>query len=65
VLAHVLEGRVYITYRAVQIWEFFIFLAIIEVRAKDKMKGKGLVSNKYVLGLSALGTTVAGAFFLK
>lgn len=29
------------------------------------MKGKGLLSNKYVLGLSALGTTVAGACLLK
>jgi len=30
------------------------------------MKGKSLIlSNKYVLALSALGTTVAGAFFLK
>jgi hypothetical protein len=29
------------------------------------MKGKVLLSNKYVLALSAAGTTVAGAFFLK
>jgi hypothetical protein len=43
----------------------FISLATIEIRAKNIMKGKVLLSNKYVLALSAAGTTVAGAFFLK